>query len=54
MDSDKRVAIKVTSEWKAYLNYLIEWAYEHQGEEFEGMTPASYDEWFDNEYQEEE
>lgn len=35
--------------WKAYLNYLVEWAFNHQGDEFEGMTPACYDEFCENE-----
>jgi len=35
--------------WKAYLNYLVEWAFNHQGEEFAGMTPACYDEFCENE-----
>lgn len=35
--------------WKAYLNYLVEWAFNHQGEEFAGMTPACYDEFCQNE-----
>lgn len=38
-----------TEKWQAYLNYLVEWAFNHQGEEFAGMTPACYDEFIDNE-----
>lgn len=35
--------------WARYTNYLIEWAFEHSGEEYEGMSPVCYDEWCDNE-----
>lgn len=35
--------------WKAYLNYLVEWAFNHQDDEFTGMTPACYDEFCENE-----
>lgn len=30
--------------WKAYLNYLVNWAFDRQGEEFAGMIPACYEE----------
>lgn len=35
--------------WARYINYLIEWAFGHSGEDFDGMSPACYDEWCDNE-----
>lgn len=35
--------------WARYIDYLIEWAFEHSGEEFDKMSPASYDEWCNNE-----
>lgn len=38
--------------WQAYLNYLVDWAFNHQGEAFAGMTPASYKEFLDCEWQE--
>lgn len=38
-----------SDKWQAYLNYLVNWAFEHQGEEFAGMTPAGYNEWLTNE-----
>lgn len=38
--------------WKAYLNYLVNWAFDHQGKEFAGMTPACYEEFLDCECQE--
>lgn len=37
-----------SDEWKAYLNYLAEWAFGHQYEECKGMTPASFEEWRDD------
>lgn len=40
--------------WKLYCIYLIQWAKDHQEPEFCGMCPASFDEWADNEYEEEE
>ena len=36
----------------SYLKYLVEWAETHKEPEFAGMSPASYDEWHENEYQE--
>lgn len=36
--------------WKAYLNYLVEWAFGHQFEEFAGVAPASYDEFCDTDF----
>ena len=35
------------SRWARYINYLIYWALDHVSEEFEGMSPACYDEWCD-------
>ena len=40
--------------WKKYIEYLRNWIKEHEAQENEGMSPACYDEWYDNEYQEEE
>ena len=37
-------------DWKQYLDYLREWANSHAGNEHKGMSPACYDEWYDNEY----
>ncbi len=31
--------------WWAYLSYLVEWAFNHRGDEFAGIAPACYDEW---------
>lgn len=36
-------------QWKKYIEYLKNWAEEHKDDSFEGMTPASYDEWEENE-----
>ena len=36
--------------WEQYLKYLVRWAIDHGGDEYEGMSPASYDEWRDCEY----
>lgn len=35
--------------WARYIDYLIEWAFNHRGEESAGMYPACYDEWCENE-----
>lgn len=37
------------SDWNRYCLYLIRWANDHGGPEYEGMSPACYDEWRDNE-----
>ena len=41
-------------EWKEYLNYLKDWADNHNSIYFVGCSPACYDEWLDNEYEEQE
>lgn len=33
--------------WQAYINYLVEWAFDHQGDEFAAMSPSCYDEFCD-------
>ena len=38
-----------TERWARYINYLIEWALDHSGEDCDGMSPVCYDEWCDNE-----
>ena len=35
--------------WARYIDYLVEWVFEHSGEELDKMSPASYDEWCNNE-----
>lgn len=37
------------TQWEKYIDYLKNWADEHSDKYFEGMTPASYDEWEENE-----
>lgn len=37
------------SNWARYINYLVSWAFSHLEDEFEGMTPASFNEWLSNE-----
>lgn len=41
-------------EQELYEEYRKQWDEEHEGEEYEGMEPACFDEWHDNEYQAEE
>jgi hypothetical protein len=36
--------------WEKYQHYLLDWTKSHSGSEFYGMTPASFDEWLENEY----
>lgn len=31
--------------WERYLRYLVQWAIDHNSDEYEGMSPACYDEW---------
>lgn len=37
------------SDWEKYIEYLKNWAEEHKGNEFKGMSPAGYNEWQNNE-----
>ena len=37
-----------SSRWARYIDYLIDWAFSHRYDEFEGMSPASFEEWADN------
>lgn len=36
--------------WDAYIAYLNDWADDHSNAESYGQTPASFDEWLENEY----
>lgn len=38
--------------WNNYIEYLKDWARQHEGQEFEGMSPVCYDEFLDNESEE--
>ena len=31
--------------WERYLRYLVQWAIDHNSDEFRGMSPSCYDEW---------
>ena len=42
------------SQWERYINYLCSWALSHNDEEYAGMSPASFEEWRDNENAEED
>ena len=42
------------SEWERYINYLSQWVICHNDEEYAGMSPASFEEWRDNEDAEED
>jgi len=46
----KRVMSEHEMEWNNYLSYLNDWTKDHSSPLFYGMTPASFDEWCDNEY----
>lgn len=39
---------------KAYLQYLSRWIFDHCEDEFKGCSPAGFDEWLDNEYDDDE
>jgi hypothetical protein len=43
---------KKEATWELYVHYLHEWADSHSASEFYGMSPACFDEWFNNEYRE--
>lgn len=38
--------------WNNYIEYLKDWANQHSDEMCEGMSPACYEEFLDNEYEE--
>ena len=42
------------TKWEGYISYLHEWAEDHSDMVSRGMSPASFDEWCDNEAQYEE
>lgn len=37
-------------EWDKYIEYLHDWARNHKSAAYYGCSPASFDEWLDNEY----
>ena len=42
------------SQWERYINYLCNWALSHNDEACDGMSPASFEEWRNNEDAEED
>lgn len=42
------------SQWERYINYLGSWVINHNDEACEGMSPACFEEWRDNEDAEED
>lgn len=48
------VSVRCNDEWEAYLEYLSDWAYSKADFKHYGESPASFDEWCDNEYMEDE
>ena len=53
IQSDELEGSDKSSAWEKYLRYLRGWADSHGEPGFYGMTPAGFDEWHENEYQEE-
>lgn len=43
-----------SDEWEKYLAYLEDWASSHSDDKFYGQSPASFDEWCDMEYLEDD
>ena len=43
-------AVRKENQWDAYIAYLNDWADDHSDAESYGQTPASFDEWLENEY----
>lgn len=41
----------LANKWQQYINYLRNWANDHEEPTFAGSSPACYDEWHDNEYE---
>ena len=37
------------TQWEKYIEYLKQWVEDHKEESFEGMSPACFDEWEENE-----
>ena len=58
VDGEAQIGMTENSEvdraaaWNAYLRYLRGWADSHKEPGYYGSTPACFDEWFGNEYQE--
>ena len=51
LKESKKPLDKKSKELKGlYDKYVKEWKEDHKGSEYKGMEPASFDEWYDNEY----
>ncbi len=50
----KNYDAKTQREWENYMEYIDDWRQTHNSVQFHGMSPASFDEWRDNENAEEE
>lgn len=51
LKEDKKPLNRDAKEVKSLYNkYVKEWKEDHKGSEYKGMEPASFDEWYDNEY----
>lgn len=48
VEYEASVVLNADSKHKAYLQYLSRWIFEHYEDEFQGCSPAGYDEWIDN------
>ena len=49
VEYEASVVLNADSKHKAYLQYLSRWIFEHYEDEFQGCSPAGFDEWLDNE-----
>ena len=47
VEYEASVVLNADSKHKAYLQYLSRWIFEHYEDEFQGCSPAGYDEWLD-------
>ena len=53
MNADETAAwADMTGVWAEYIAYILAWADDHAEPEFYGMSPASFDEWYNNEREE--
>lgn len=49
---ERKGDIMKAGNWNNYIEYLKDWARQHEEEENEGMSPVCYDEFLDNESEE--
>jgi hypothetical protein len=47
VEYEASVVLNADTAHKAYLQYLSRWIFEHYEDEFQGCSPAGYDEWLD-------